>query len=111
MEQQFNGDRNKSLSIKGFLEEIRPYLKDIINDIKKADTWKNQLTIALVLFLRKTMMKSNAFKEWEFMIYYNTGKVIEEHFESILNRHQVSLDTSMILSFIAFIYCIKNAIK
>ena len=45
------------------------------------------------------------------MIYYNTGKVIEEHFESILNRHQVSLDTSMILSFIALIYCIKNAIK
>ena len=28
------------------LNETRPYLKDIINNFKKADTWKIQLTTA-----------------------------------------------------------------
>ena len=27
------------------LEKIRPYLKDIINNLKKSDTWKIQVTI------------------------------------------------------------------
>ena len=34
------------LSIEEYLNKIRPYLKDIINNIKKSDTWKIQLTIA-----------------------------------------------------------------
>ena len=29
--------------------KIRPYLKDIINNLKKFDTWKAQLTIAINL--------------------------------------------------------------
>ena len=41
-----NGDRNKPLSVKECLNKISPYLKDIINNLKKADTWKIQLTIA-----------------------------------------------------------------
>ena len=28
------------------LNKIRPYLKDIMNNLKKSDTWKIQLTIA-----------------------------------------------------------------
>ena len=31
----------------------------------------------------------------EFMIYDNTDEVIEELFESILNRYQIELETSM----------------
>ena len=41
-----NGDRNKTQSVWEYLNEIRPYLKDIINKLKKSDTWKVQLTIA-----------------------------------------------------------------
>ena len=41
-----NGDRNKTLSVEEYLNKIRPYLKDIINNLKKSDTWKIQLTIA-----------------------------------------------------------------
>ena len=30
----------KTLSVEEYLNNIRPYLKDIINNIKKSDTWK-----------------------------------------------------------------------
>ena len=33
--------------IREYLNNIRPYLKDIINDLKKSDTWKIQLAIAI----------------------------------------------------------------
>ena len=36
-------DRNKALSVKEYLNKIRPYLKSIYN-LKKSDTWKIQLT-------------------------------------------------------------------
>ena len=42
------GDKNKTLSIDEYLNKIRPYLKYIINDLKrKYHTWKIQLTIAI----------------------------------------------------------------
>ena len=40
IEFESNGDRNKTLSIEEYLNNIRPYLKDIINDLTKVDTWK-----------------------------------------------------------------------
>ena len=42
-----NGGRNKTLSIEQCLREVKPYLKDIINDFKKSETLKIQLTIAI----------------------------------------------------------------
>ena len=47
IEYESNGDRNKNLTIKEYLEEIKPYLKGIINDLQKFDTWKIPLTIAI----------------------------------------------------------------
>ena len=41
-----NGDRKKALPVEEYLNKIRPYLKDIINNLKKSDTSKIQLTIA-----------------------------------------------------------------
>ena len=48
-----NGDINKNLSIKEDLDKIKPYLKDIINDLQKSDTLKIQLTIAIKLISSK----------------------------------------------------------
>ena len=48
------------------------------------------------------------------MIYDNGNEVTEELFESLLNRYQTGLKTSMIVSdfiFDFFIYCMTNAIK
>ena len=46
IECESNGDRYKILSLEEYLNKIRPYLKDIINSLKKSDTCKIQLTIA-----------------------------------------------------------------
>ena len=37
-----------ALTIKPLLHEIMPYLKGITNNLKKSDTWKIQLTIAVI---------------------------------------------------------------
>ena len=42
IEYEHNGDRNKILSVKEYLNTIRPYLKDIISNLKKFDTRKIQ---------------------------------------------------------------------
>ena len=46
IEYEIYSDRNKTMSVEEHLNKIRPYLKDIINNLKKSDTWKIQLTIA-----------------------------------------------------------------
>ena len=35
-----NRNRNKTLSVEDYVNKIRPYLKDIINNLKKSDMWK-----------------------------------------------------------------------
>ena len=40
-----SGGKNKNLSVKEYLDKIKPYLKDIIINLQKSDTWKIQLTI------------------------------------------------------------------
>ena len=33
-----NNDRNKTISVESYLNKIRSYLKEIINNLKKSDT-------------------------------------------------------------------------
>ena len=40
IEYESKGDKNKTLSIKEYLNIIRPYLRDIINDHKTQGEWK-----------------------------------------------------------------------
>ena len=47
IEYKINGDKNRILSVKEYLNKTIPYLTDIINDLKKADTWKIQITIII----------------------------------------------------------------
>ena len=35
-----NDDRNKAQSLEEYLNKIRPYLKDIMHNLKKSVTWK-----------------------------------------------------------------------
>ena len=53
IEYESNGDRNKTLSVEEYLNKICPYLKDIINDLKKPNTWKIQLTTAVNIISSK----------------------------------------------------------
>ena len=41
------GDKDKNLSIREYIDVIRPYLSDIINNHKTQGTWKIHLTMAI----------------------------------------------------------------
>ena len=47
IEYKKRGDRNKILSVEKYINKIKPYLKDIIDNHKKSGMWKFQLTIAI----------------------------------------------------------------
>ena len=84
IEYESNGDRNKILSIKAYLEEIKRHWKQIINNLKKSDTWKIELTIAIdFIFSKDTdeecVMHSNS--DNILVIYDKTDDLIKEIFE------------------------------
>ena len=81
------GDKNKTLSVEEYLNKIRPYLKDIINNLKKSDTWKIQLTIANNFISsidndEERVMHSKS-DNIEIMINDEADEVIKELFESL----------------------------
>ena len=113
-----NDDRTKTLSIKEYLNEIKPYLKEIINNIKKSDTLKIQLTIAINLISSEDTDKNRIMDSKndnvEIMTCDKALEAIEKRFESLLFRYQIGLKTSIkvvISSSIASVYCTANIIK
>ena len=46
IEYKSNDDKSKTRSVEEYLHEIRQYLKEIINTLRRFDTWKIQLKIA-----------------------------------------------------------------
>ena len=81
IEYQSNSDRFKTL-VEEYFNKVRSYLKDIINNHKKFDTWKNQLTIAIND--KQCVMHS---KSYNIGITINdkADEIIEKLFESLLN--------------------------
>ena len=110
------GDKGKNLSIKKYLNMIKPYLIDIINNHKTrglvryhsgnkswleetSSEWKIQLTMAISFIPSKdsdetrTMhAKSN---KVEIMIGSETDEIIKDLFESFLQKYQEGLEESM----------------
>ena len=91
IEYKSNSNINKRLSVKEYLNKITPYLKDI-NDLKKFDTWKIQLTIAnnFISSLdndEECVMHSKN-DNTEIMINDEEDEIIEELFDSLKNRCQ-----------------------
>ena len=86
-EHESSSNRNKALTVEEYLNKIRQYLKDIINDIKKSDAWKIQLTIATNFISSKDndeehVMHSKS-DNVEIMINDKAGEVFENFFESV----------------------------
>ena len=97
IEYESNSDRNKTLSVEEYLNNIRPYLKDIINNLKKSDMWKIQLTIANNFISsidndeeRVVHSKSDNI---EIMINDEADEVIKELSDSLKNRYQINLES------------------
>ena len=110
------GDKGKNLSIKKYLNIIKPYLIDITNKYKThslvryhsgnkswleetSREWKIQLTMAINFISSKdsdearTMhTKSN---NVEIMIGSETNEIIEDLFESFFQKYQEGLEESM----------------
>ena len=86
IECESNGGRNKTLSVEEYLNKIRPHLKDIVNDLKKADTWKIQLTannfISSIDNDEEHVMHSNS-DNIETMIIDEADEVIKVLFDSL----------------------------
>ena len=93
------GDRNKNLSVKEYLDKIKPCLRDIIINIQEIDTWKIQLAIAINFISSKDVDKERIMHlksdNIEFMSYDNANEIANELFKSLLSRYQISLKTSM----------------
>ena len=88
-ERESNGDRNKTLAIKEYLNKIRTYLKDIIYDLKNSDTWKIQLTVAISFISSKDNDEEHLMHlksdNIEIMIDDKADQVIEELFQSLFS--------------------------
>ena len=92
-----NSDRNKTLSAEEYLNKIRTYLKYIINNLKKSDTWKIQLTIANNFISsidndKEHVMHSKS-DNMEIIINNKANEVIKELFDSLKNSCQNNLES------------------
>ena len=88
-----NIDRNKTLSVEKYPNKIRPYLKDIINNLKKSGTCKIRLTIAnnFISFIdnnEEHVMHSKN-DNIEVMANDEADDVIKELFDSLKYRHKI----------------------
>ena len=115
IEYKSTNDRNKTLSVKEYLNKITPYLKDIINNLKNSDTWKIQLSIGNN-FISSTddeeqVMHSKS-DNIEIMINDEGDKVIRELFDSLKNIYQNSLESmkgsKFVFNYVQLLYCKIN---
>ena len=101
-----NGDKNKTLSIKKYLNMIKPYLRDIIQDNKTQGELKIQLILIINFISSKdsdeirTMHKKN--NNIKIIMDNETDEIIEKHFESLLQKYQEGLEEKMEVSEFVF---------
>ena len=112
------GDKDKNLSVKEYIDVIRPYLSDIINNHKAQGKWRihsgNTITqhkiqgeweIHLIMAINfitykhskdfdKTQIIHLKNDNTEIMMGSETDEIIEELFESLLQRYQERLEES-----------------
>ena len=110
------GDKGKNLSIKENLNMTKPYLSDIINDHKtsglvryhsgnktwlgeSSSEWKIKLTMAINFISSKdsdeTRTMDTKSNNVEIMIGSETDEIIEDLFQSFLQKYQEGLEESM----------------
>ena len=94
------GDKNKILSIREYLNMIRPYSVNMINDHKNQSEWEIQLTIAVNFISSKpdsdeTCIMHTKSNNIEIMIGSDTNEVIEKLFESLSDEYQEHLKEKM----------------
>ena len=78
-------DKNKNLSVKEYLDKIKPYLRDIIINFQKSDTWKIKLTISINFISSKDVNEKHVMHSKsdnkEFMPHDNANEVVNVLFD------------------------------
>ena len=78
---------------------MKPYLSDIINDHKTQGEWKIHLTMAINFFSSKDFEETRTMyrksDNIEVMMGNEIDKIIEDLFDSFLQRYQKHLEESM----------------
>ena len=99
IEYESRGDKDKNLSLENYLNIIRPYLRDMIDNHKAHSEWKIQLIMRINFIssldtdeFRTMHTKSDNI---EIMNGTETNVIINELFESFLKKYQEGLETKM----------------
>ena len=115
VEYKSNGDKGEIFSLKDYLDVIKPWLSHMINDPKTQGEWKIKLTMPLNFFSSKdfeeTRVMYSPSDSIEVMIGIEIDKIIEDLFDSFLQRYQKGLKESMKgneLFLLVLIHCIIN---
>ena len=104
---QYESKGDNILTIEEYLASIEPYLRELINDYKNKSEWKIQLTAQINFISLKpgsdeTLVMHTRSDNEEFMNGSDTDEIIEELFESLLQRYQENLQEKMRGSDFAF---------
>ena len=99
IEYKSNGDKDETLSIKDYFDEIKPYLSVIINDHKTQGEWKIHLTMPINFFSPKDSEEirtmHSKIDNIEILIGNETDEIIKDIFDSALQRYQKGLEESL----------------
>ena len=102
--------KNKNLSLKEYIDIIRPYLCDMINDHETQSEWKIQLTMQTNFISSKdseetcTMLTKSS--NIEIVMSNETDEIIKKYFDSLLQKYQDGLEDLIRGS--ELIYCITT---
>ena len=118
IEYESKEDKIKTLSIKKYLDIIRPYLSDTINNHKTQREWKFQVSTTFNIISSQDSDESRIMHtksdNKEIMIGNETSEIIEKVFESLLQKYKQDVEESMRgmnLLLIVLIYCTINLMK
>ena len=90
---EYRSEGNDSLSFEEYLNLIKPYLNDLINDKKDRGEWKLQLSAQINFISQRPgsdetrVMHTRSVCE-EFMSGSETEEIVEKLFRSLLQRYQ-----------------------
>ena len=94
------GDKDKILTVNEYLDIIRPYLRDMIDDYKTQSERKIKLAVAINFISSRpdsdeTRIMHAKSDNIEMMMVSETDEIIKELFESLLKKYQKGLEESM----------------
>ena len=98
---EYGSDVNNSLSFMEYLNLIKPYLEDLINEKKNKDEWKLQLTAKISFVSLKPdsdetrLIMHTRSNPVEFMNGSETEEIIESLYRSLLQKYNDNLQEKM----------------